>query len=465
MMFIARHGLKFKLYTYFKRHLFCSTIKHANKSYRRKYLSRMSLYLPKTLKEEGLKCTSQDLFLYNEVLFPSHTGAYCYLPLGLRALEKLIRLIDEEMQAIGAQKIAMPSMVRSSLWKKTGRWDTPELFKLKDRHSKEYCLGPTHEELVTDMVSQYGNIPHRRLPIMLYQITKKFRDEMHPKYALLRGREFEMKDLYTFDTDEDTAKETYSMVCDSYCTIFDRLKLDYVKVEGSTGNIGGKLSHEFHLPATIGEDSLYLCNKCGYGSNEELIDAEDLLKNHVTCPKCKAEMTHAPGIEVGHAFLLGTKYSKVFKTNYIDALQKKRLTEMGCYGLGVSRILQASVEVLCQDRKIRWPSLIAPYQVCIIPQMEGYGSEEFNRLSDELSDVLTSLPNLRNEVVIEDRIKSTVGKRIHQADAQGYPHVIVVGRKCLEEPRLYEVIDMVAGHKEFMTQEQIVDKFRHIETI
>lgn len=464
MLFKGRHGLKFSLYSYFKRQLYSETDIHADKSFKRKYLSRMCLYLPNKLKDDGFKCTSQDLFIYNEILYTSSPGAFYYLPLGLRALEKLIRIIDEEMQAIGAQKIAMPTMIKANLWKKTGRWDTEELFKLTDRHSKEYCLGPTHEELVTDLLSKFGNIAHKRLPIMLYQITKKFRDEIHPKYALLRGREFEMKDLYTFDTCEESARETYKMVCDTYSTIFDRLQLKYVKVEGSTGNIGGNMSHEFHLPAEIGEDLIYKCNSCNHGINEELLDPEDA-EGFVRCPRCNSEMSDMKGIEVGHAFLLGTKYSKVFNAQYVTVMGKKRIMEMGCYGLGVSRILQASVEVMCEDRKIRWPSLIAPYQVCIIPQMEGFGSEEFIRLTDELSDTLTSLPNLRNEVVIDDRMKTTVGKRLHQADSQGYPYLIIVGRKSLEEPCLYELKDMREGSTEFLTQEQIVDKLRHIETI
>lgn len=428
-------------------------------------MSQMSLFPPAKLKDEGFPCKSQDLFQYNEMLFPCHPGAFYYLPLGLRALEKLIKLIDEEMQAIGGQKIAMPTMVKSSLWKQTGRWDTAELFKLRDRHGKEYCLGPTHEELVTDLVAQFGNVPYRRLPIMLYQITRKFRDEMQPKYGLLRGREFEMKDMYTFDQDEESARETYHLVCDSYCKIFERLGLKYVKVEGATGNIGGKLSHEFHLPANIGEDTLFLCDNCGQGTNVELVDPKDVAEGSVRCPECKSHMSKSSGIEVGHAFLLGTKYSKVLNAEFVDSMQKKRIAEMGCYGLGVSRILQASVEVQYEDNKIRWPSLIAPYQVCIVPQMEGFASEEFNRLSDQMYDSMTKLPNLRNEVVIDDRIKNTVGKRIFQANAQGYPYIVVVGRKSLEDPSIFEVIDVKTGTTEFLTMGQVLDKVSQLETL
>ncbi|KAL4236757.1 prolyl-tRNA synthetase [Mactra antiquata] len=432
----------------------------------RKCLSKMSLYPPTKQKGEFSNCKSQSLFLYNDILFPCHSGAYNYLPLGLRALEKLTRLIDEEMQNIGAQKIAMPSMIKASLWKRTGRWDTPELFKLKDRHSKEYCLGPTHEELITDMVSQFGMIPYKRLPIMLYQITTKFRDEMHPKYALLRGREFQMKDMYTFDTDEVTAKETYERICDTYCKIFNRLELNFKKVAGATGNIGGTLSHEFQLPSDIGEDTIYTCNQCGFGSNVELIDPIEVESNNVSCPKCKSEMEKSSGIEVGHAFYLGTKYSSVFNVYYGSRYNEKILTEMGCYGLGVSRILQAGVEVLSTDKYIRWPTLLAPYQVCIIPQMQGYASEEFLEISNDLYDRLSGLPNLKNEVVIDDRITMTVGKRIYQADTQGYPNIVVVGSKTLKEPRMYEIkTPKISSDSEYLTLDQLIDRLSIIETI
>ncbi|XP_052256707.1 probable proline--tRNA ligase, mitochondrial isoform X2 [Dreissena polymorpha] len=409
--------------------------------------------------------TVKTLFLHNEILFHCHNGAFYYLPLGLRALEKLTKVIDQEMQAIGAQKISMPTMISAALWKKTGRWDTHELFKLKDRKSAEYCLGPTHEELVTNLVAQFEQLSYKRLPVMLYQLTRKFRDEMHPKFGLLRGREFEMKDMYSFDLTEEAAMQTYELTCQAYCRIFDRLKLKYVKVEGATGNIGGSMSHEYHLPASVGEDTLYLCDSCGFRSNAELIASKDDSKESkcpsVSCPNMRKQT----GIEVGHAFLLGTKYSEVLKAQVRDKDQNLVTQQMGCFGLGVSRILQAGVEVNSRDDRIRWPSLIAPYQLCIIPQMQGYGSETFDMLSDELYDRLTNLPNLRDEVVIDDRTDKTVGKRKFEADAQGYPYVVIVGRKCLEDPRLYELVDTSTDTTEFLTLEQITDRLSQVETM
>lgn len=462
MLFKSGHSLKFCVYSYFKRNFCCSSICHAEKNSRRQYV-RKFLHVPTIANTDANKCQSQNMFLNSDIIFHTHAGVFTYLPLGLRALEKLTHLIDEEMQDIGAQKIAMPTLIKSSLWKKTERWETEELFKILDRHNKEYCLGPTHEEVVTSMIADC-DISSKMFPLMLYQITKKFRDEKHPKHGLLRGREFEMKDMYTFDSNEKNAMNTYYLVCDAYCRIFDRLGVQYMMVEGSTGNIGGSMSHEFHIPASVGEDSIYMCNECGFGTNKELISEETLEKEDVACSKCEAKMTKFSGIEVGHAFLLGTKYSDILEATFQDG-NKNRSLQMGCYGLGVSRILQASVEVLSKDENIRWPSLIAPFQVCIIPQMGGYGGEKFTQVADELSDVLTKLPNLKNEVVIDDRVKLTVGNRMFAAMKHGYPYIVVVGKKCLVEPKLYEVIDTITDNSVFMTLEQVIEKFKLIQTI
>ncbi|GFR99838.1 proline--tRNA ligase [Elysia marginata] len=200
--------------------------------------------------------------LYNDIIAQSYAGGFHMLPLGLRALEKLTRLVDEEMQAIGGQKIAMTSLAPESLWQTSGRWAAAgsELFKLTDRQKHQFCLGPTHEELVTKLLANIAQVSYKQLPIKLYQITRKFRDEMAPKYGLLRGREFEMKDLYTFDSNEEKALETYNGVCVAYDKIFDRLGVPYAKVAGATGIIGGSLSHEYHYFADVGQDSVLLCD-------------------------------------------------------------------------------------------------------------------------------------------------------------------------------------------------------------
>ncbi|KAL3868467.1 hypothetical protein ACJMK2_041268 [Sinanodonta woodiana] len=433
--------------------------RHHNCTVKRKYLSDMYFSPAKSSQKEEYSCKSHRLLLDNDIIYPCHNGAYYLLPFGQRVLEKLTRVIDNELQAIGGQKISMPTMAPAKLWKKTERWNTPELFKLKDRAEVNYCLGPTHEELVTDYVRQLRPLSYKRLPLMLYQITRKFRDEMAPKYGLLRGREFEMKDMYTFDATEENARVTYEIVCNAYDNIFKRLNLPVVKVAGATGNIGGKLSHEYHLVADIGQDQLLICEKCDFGLNKELVGAGgDEFGRH-------CHLKEMNGIEVGHAFLLGTKYSEVLDACFVDKDGNTQVTQMGCFGLGVTRIIQASVEVLSVDDNIRWPEVISPYQVCIIPQKEGYMADTFFSMANDLYDNLDSLPNLHDEILLDDRTQLTVGKRIKKANEMGLPYIVVVGRKALEEIPLYEVIETSEKRTFFASAEQVLKHMKNIETV
>ncbi|KAL8590358.1 hypothetical protein ACOMHN_011572, partial [Nucella lapillus] len=286
---------------------------------RRRYVSKLYQNFGKLQPQDLGTCHSYKLMLYNEVIGACYSGAFHLLPWGQRALEKLIRLIDQEMDMVGGQKISMPTLAPDTFWKPTGRWESTgkELFKLQDREGQQFCLGPTHEELITSLIASQSPVPSQHLPQMLYQITRKFRDEMSPKHGLLRGREFEMKDMYTFDTDEQAAMETYQLICDAYCNVFDRIGVPYKKVQGSTGNIGGSLSHEFHYLADVGEDSLWLCPKCGLQVNKELAEdksREELCQN----PGEDCKLSESKGIEVGHCFYLGTKYSSVFNATYMD---------------------------------------------------------------------------------------------------------------------------------------------------
>ncbi|KAL5016486.1 hypothetical protein ScPMuIL_006075 [Solemya velum] len=431
----------------------------------RRYASRMFQNMGKIQPATSdLSCKSHKLMLYNDILSPCHPGAFSLLPLGQRALEKLIQVIDEELEVTGAQKMSMPSLAPSTLWEETGRWVSAgaELFRIRDRHDLHYCLGPTHEEVITSMVAQLNPLSYKRLPILLYQITRKFRDEMAPKHGLLRGREFEMKDLYTFDATVEDAEKTYRSICEAYCRIFDRLGLPFNKVSGATGNIGGSLSHEFHLSAEVGEDKFLTCDKCGLGTNVELLDKQSAQSQ---CGRENCELVQSTGIEVGHAFLLGTKYSSVFNAIYQKDDGQPSLTEMGCYGLGVTRVLQAGIEVLSTEDRIRWPNLLAPYQVCIIPQKEGYMAEKFRDMADSLSDRLGELPNMRGEVVIDDRTHLTVGKRLYEAKRIGYPFVVIVGKKALETSPQLEVLDVYEDQTTFLSETQLCQKLSTVETV
>lgn len=430
------------------------------------------LYQPSNLRDVGqdsrlpkeMSCKSQRLMQQAGLIHPSNPGCYYYLPATVRSMEKLVRLIDQEMQGIGGQKLDMPSLCSADLWKTSERWDLmgKELFRLKDRHGADYCLGPTHEEAVTTLVAYQATLSYRQLPLLLYQITRKFRDEPKPKFGLLRGREFYMKDMYSFDVSEEAAFQTYESVCQAYNQLFARLGLRCVQVQADTGNIGGKLSHEFQLPADIGEDRLLVCGRCSFSANVETMSSDTS-----NCPNCKTgKLEESKGIEVGHTFYLGKKYSHIFKAAFSNVQNKPTVAEMGCYGLGVTRILAAAVEVMSTEEGIRWPGLIAPYQVCVLPPKKGSKVDEAAVLAEELVHTLgENLPQLRGEVVLDDRTQMTIGKRLKDASILGYPYVIVVGQGALEETPRFEVICQQTGETLFLSTDGLLDLLGRVETI
>ncbi|XP_070817175.1 probable proline--tRNA ligase, mitochondrial [Chaetodon trifascialis] len=430
------------------------------------------LYQPSSLRDVGqdtrlqgeLTCKSQRLMQLAGLIHPSNPGCYYYLPATVRSMEKLIRVIDQEMQEIGGQKLDMPSLCSAELWKTSDRWDLmgKELFRLKDRHGSDYCLSPTHEEAVTTLVAHQTTLSYKQLPLLLYQITRKFRDEPKPKFGLLRGREFYMKDMYSFDVSEEAAYETYESVCQAYTRLFARLGLHCVQVQADTGNIGGKLSHEFQLPADIGEDRLLLCGNCSFSANEETMSAD-----RTDCPQCKTgTLVQSKGIEVGHTFYLGTKYSHVFKATFSNAQNKSSVAEMGCYGLGVTRILAAAIEVMSTEEGIRWPGLLAPYQVCVLPPKKGSKEDKAVVLAEELVQTVgNALPALRGEVVFDDRTQMTIGKRLKDANRLGYPYVIVVGQGAVEETPRFEVICQQTGETMFLSKDGLFDLLGRVETV
>ncbi|CAN9500894.1 unnamed protein product [Ophioblennius macclurei] len=430
------------------------------------------LYQPSNLRDVGqdnrlsaeMTCKSQRLMQQAGLIHPSSPGCYYYLPATVRSMEKLVRVIDQEMQSIGGQKIDMPSLCSADLWKTSERWDLmgKELFRLKDRHAADYCLGPTHEEVVTTLVAHQATLSYKQLPLLLYQITRKFRDEPKPKFGLLRGREFYMKDMYSFDVSEEAARQTYESVCQAYTRLFARLGLGCVQVQADTGNIGGKLSHEFQLPADIGEDRLLVCGSCSFSANVETLPSDSS-----SCPRCKSgTLVESKGIEVGHTFYLGKKYSHIFKASFSNAQNKPSIAEMGCFGLGVTRILAAAVEVMSTEERIRWPGLIAPYQVCVLPPKKGSKADEAAAAAEDLVHWLgNTLPRLRGEVVFDDRTQMTIGKRLKDASRLGYPYVVVVGQGALEEQPTFEVMCQQTGETLFLSKDGLLDLLGRVETV
>ncbi|XP_029158945.1 probable proline--tRNA ligase, mitochondrial isoform X1 [Nylanderia fulva] len=396
---------------------------------------------------------SHKLMINYGIIKPVSIGMYALLPLGMRILNKLINLVDKEMTNLGAEKILFPALTSTSLWKKTNRYNSnkAELFTVKDRHEKEYLLSPTYEEAICDLISSTGHISTKLLPLRLYQISSKWRDEMKPRLGFLRSREFIMKDLYTFDTNLDNAKYTYDLVCESYNNIFKQIGIKYEKVVGDVGTIGGLVSHEYHYVSNVGEDVILQCPSCYFSINQTISET-------TSCPKCKNELQQYNAAEIGHTFLLNTKYSQPLKAMFMEQHELKPLV-MGCFGLGLSRILMLTVEILSTNNEIRWPVKLAPYTVCIIPPKAGSKEENASNYVERLFEILCKHDI---DVILDDRTNLTIGKRFVFARAVGYPYVIIVGKAATRSIPLFEVHDINNSVCNDLSLEQISHYFDSI---
>lgn len=496
-------------------------------------------------------------------------GIYSFLPLAWRSIQKVEKIIREEINKTGAQEIMMPIVQPAELWQKTGRWDVfgPEMFKLKDRNDREYCLGPTHEELVTSLI-QMDTTSYKQLPVSVYQIQNKYRDEKRPRFGLMRSREFIMKDGYTFDADEEGLDKQYKLMYDAYTRIFTRCGLTFRPVIADSGAIGGSGSHEFEVLADSGEADIVYCENCDFAANIEAVDPltvkcdihndkekelvetpgqhtiemvcdflhasvaqsvkavvynvdglvvlamvrgdhevnetkiqhiynainvdmasdEDLKKVGLTagyispiglkrtkdfdilvdptvmemqdaccganekdkhyihvnpardftdvrvetirqiqegdvCPHCGGKIVRCRGIEVGQVFKLGTKYSEALHATFLDNQGKSHPFVMGCYGIGVTRTVAASIEQNHDDDGIIWPVAIAPYEVVIVPANNK--SEEVMAVARKLYE---DMEDGRDEVVLDDR-NERAGIKFKDADLIGYPVRVTIGKK------------------------------------
>lgn len=371
-------------------------------------------------------CQSQYLMLKSSLISPAAMGTYHILPYAQRSLDKLIQIIENEMSEIDALKLTMSNISRSEIWKATNRWEEfgDELIKLTIGGAS-HCLNPTHEEEITNLLQNVdaSDLSSKFLPIRLFQITNKYRDEMRPRFGLLRAREFLMKDLYTFDNSTVNAMESYHQVCGAYENIFRLLDLECKKAKSSGGNIGGEYSHEYHLLADIGEDRLIESQDTG-----ELYNADSVFEN-------TDKVKQYNSIEIGHCFLLGTLYSKVFNATSTDDL-----LQMGCYGIGVTRLLAACIEQKARDDNIRFPYAIAPFKVCIIPPKQNSKEEEVgNPITQELYSSLNNSDVCKNDVIIDDRITQTIGWRNMLANSLGFPVIVMIGRAVKDEVPKVEV--------------------------
>ncbi|MFH1552041.1 MAG: proline--tRNA ligase [Candidatus Omnitrophota bacterium] len=537
-----------------------------------------SSFIP-TLKEDpqDAEAISHKLMVRAGLIRRLTAGAYTYLPMGYRALSKAENIIREEMDRAGAAELLMPALQPPELWKRTGRYDDmgDVMIKYNDRHGKEVALGPTHEEVVTDLVSREVR-SYKDLPLVLYQIQTKFRDEVRPRFGVVRSCEFIMKDAYSFDCDVESMEKSYKAMYDAYCRIFQRCGLSYLAVEADPGLMGGTISHEFMVPAEIGEDRIAVCASCGYAASTEIaavklketssggdatankdteevltpglstvqdvskflkVDESDLIKTLIyvadgevvavlirgdheanetkiknylkartlelageskveevtggpmgfsgpvglsvkliadtsvrgmagavtganekdkhlrnvnpgrdfdvdewidarviipgdPCPKCGSKIAIKYAIEIGHTFKLGTKYSDTLDLTFLDDKGKTRPVIMGCYGIGVNRILAALIERSHDKDGIIWPVALSPCEVVVIPV-----NREDEKLIREAERIYEELKEAGVDVMIDDRDKSA-GVKFKDADLVGFPLQVVIGKKNLEQGKI-----------------------------
>lgn len=561
------------------------------------------LFFP-TLREIPVEAevASHQLLLRAGYIRKTGTGVYTYLPLGLRVIHKISQIVRVEMNAAEGQEIMMPIIQPRALWETTGRWNVygEEMFKLKDRHGRYFALGPTHEELITSLIHDEIH-SYRNLPLRLYQIQNKYRDEIRPRFGLMRSCEFIMKDLYSFDLDKTGLNASYTAMYDAYKNIYQKLQLDYRVVEADSGAIGGNNSHEFMVLANSGESLILYCDHCDYAANQEKADrtytevqnndtsmlpleevytpnrktieeiadflqvsaaqtiktmiyvadneliavllrgdrfinevklknvlgcndlflapetmiAEKLgtnlgflgpvglklkfiadreiesMKNFICganknnfhllnvnwkrdvqlasfydisnvvagdmCPLCSQPLQETRGIEVGHIFQLGTKYSKALDAHYIDAAGAEHEILMGCYGIGISRTMAATVEQKHDDNGIIWPIPIAPYHVIIIPVNSKKTDQNVAALAIYQQLLATGV-----EVILDDR-DERAGVKFKDADLIGIPIKITVGPKSLANHQV-EMKLRWETESQLLDIDEVVDKIKHTIT-
>ena len=379
-----------------------------------------------TLKEapESAESISHRLMLRANMVRMLVAGVYSYLPLGYKALSKIENIIRNEMNSAGAQELLLPSLQPIELWQKTGRDELlgETMIRFTDRRGRKLCLGPTHEEVVTELAANFVK-SYRDLPFVLYQIQTKFRDEVRPRFGIVRSCEFIMKDAYSFDRDTKGLTEVYEKMRLAYEKIFKRGGLDFVSVKADSGIIGGDVSHEFMVPAESGEDVIFKCKICNEVKSSQEAQIED-------CPHCKQDMEKINTLEIGHIFQLGEKYSKALGVKFLDEGGKQQTVQMGCYGIGVSRLISAIIEQNHDKDGIIWPAEVAPYQVVIVPV-----NISDKELLDKAGDIHKTLEEGGIEVLLDDR-DERAGVKFKDADLLGFPLRIILGNKWTQEKKL-----------------------------
>ena len=561
---------------------------------------RWSGYYLHTTREvpKDAEVVSHRLMIRAGMIRRAAAGIYSYLPLGWRSLAKLMAIVRRELAVAGSVELTMPAIQPAELWRESGRWARygKELLRMNDRHGRDFCFGPTHEEVITDIVRNDVK-SYRQLPVNLYQIQTKFRDEIRPRFGLMRGREFLMKDAYTFHASDESLDEAYRAMEKAYERIFEACRLDFITVEADSGAIGGSWSHEFMVTADTGESVVVRCRECGYGANQEKAEAgkldgpqpqeplalevadtpgqhtvEDVVgflqveparlvktliyetdqglvaaavrgdreinevklgnfldvewlrlagpaeveratgapvgfagpvglpsevrlvadesvrdltnfvcganqadAHHVgvnwgrdaapsawtdlllvgaddPCPRCSKPLALSRGIETGHIFKLGTKYSEAMKCVFSDENGQTHPMLMGCYGLGIGRTVAAAIEQNHDDKGIVWPLPLAPFEVVVIP----INAAKDPAVATEAERIYNELLDKGADVLYDDRDERP-GVKFKDADLVGFPVRVVVGSKSLAEDQI-EISRRVDGEKELVPTSQAVDR-------
>ena len=413
---------------------------------------KLSNLLFNSLKEspKEAKIISHQLMLRSSMIRQHTSGIYTWLPLGFKVLKNIENIIRNNQDEIGCNEMLMSTIQSSELWKKSGRYADygKEMLRITDRHDNDLLYGPTNEEVITDLFSDYVN-SYKGLPKYLYHIQWKFRDEIRPRFGVMRGREFLMKDAYSFDLTEEAAFETYKKFFRSYLKTFLDLGLQPIPVKAATGAIGGDLSHEFQILANTGESELAYDSKLVdsnlyeksyeeittmYSASDEMID------------KSKSDVIIGRGIEVGHIFNFGTKYTKPLECFVLNQDGKRITPYMGSYGIGVSRLTAAIIEAFHDDKGIKWPINISPFKINIIMQPH----------PDYISDV-ESIYNLLitkyDNVSLDDRDLS-IGRKIKDSELIGIPWTLIIGNNFKEKGQI-ELISRSNSDKIFLSKQEI----------
>ena len=411
------------------------------------YLSKLFIPIIKDLPAEA-KIKSHQLMLRTGMIKQSSAGIYSWLPLGFKVMKKIEQIVREEQNAIGAQEMLMPTIQSSEIWKESGRYDDygDEMLRIKDRQGREMLYGPTNEELITDIFRSSVK-SYKLLPQLLYHIQWKFRDEVRPRFGVMRCKEFYMKDAYSFDLTDEDAKTSYNKMFFSYLKTFNRLGLKAIPMSADTGPIGGDLSHEFIILAETGESEIYADKKIfeidlkKYSGNDDSLKKirEDFTNIYaVTDDKYdekdfnkkvkKENQIKTKGIEVGHIFYFSDKYSKPMNCLIDDKNGKKTSVKMGSYGIGISRLVGAIIEANYVDAVMKWPKSITPFDVVIIPSISKNNNE--NLLKAE--KIYKALKKQNIDVLLDD-VDENMSNKFKKHDLIGVPYQIIIGSKSEED--------------------------------